>query len=43
MADLPRRMLGNTGMEVTTLAYGAMEMRGGDRGGPEISDEDIPF
>lgn len=40
MADLPRRMLGNTGMEVTTLAYGAMEMRGADRGGPEVSDEE---
>jgi aryl-alcohol dehydrogenase-like predicted oxidoreductase len=39
MADLPRRMLGNTDMEVTTLAYGAMEMRGGGRG-PEVSDEE---
>jgi aryl-alcohol dehydrogenase-like predicted oxidoreductase len=39
MPDLPKRMLGNTGMEVTTLAYGAMEMRGGPRG-PEISDEE---
>jgi aryl-alcohol dehydrogenase-like predicted oxidoreductase len=39
MAELPRRMLGNTGMEVTTLAYGAMEMRGGGRG-PELTDDE---
>jgi aryl-alcohol dehydrogenase-like predicted oxidoreductase len=39
MADLPRRTLGRTGMDVTTLAYGAMELRGGPRG-PEISDDE---
>jgi aryl-alcohol dehydrogenase-like predicted oxidoreductase len=39
MADLPRRTLGRTGMEVTTLAYGAMELRGGPRG-PEVSDDE---
>jgi aryl-alcohol dehydrogenase-like predicted oxidoreductase len=39
MADLPRRTLGRTGMDVTTLAYGAMELRGGPRG-PDISDDE---
>jgi aryl-alcohol dehydrogenase-like predicted oxidoreductase len=38
MADLPRRTLGRTGLEVTTLGFGAMELRGGTNG-PEISDE----
>lgn len=38
MADLPRRTLGRTGLEVTTLGFGAMELRGGATG-PEISDE----
>jgi aryl-alcohol dehydrogenase-like predicted oxidoreductase len=38
MADIPRRTLGRTGVEVTTLGFGAMELRGGPRG-PEISDE----
>ena len=28
MAELPRRMLGRTGLEVTTLGFGAMELRG---------------
>lgn len=28
MPDLPRRPLGGTGMDVTVLAYGAMELRG---------------
>jgi aryl-alcohol dehydrogenase-like predicted oxidoreductase len=37
MAALPRRELGRTGVEVTTLAYGAMELRDGPRG-PEVSD-----
>ena len=37
MADLPRRSLGSTGLEVTTLGFGAMELRGRP-GGPEISD-----
>ncbi|HEX9467779.1 MAG TPA: aldo/keto reductase [Acidimicrobiia bacterium] len=39
MADLPRRTFGRTGLEVTTLGFGAMELRG-ERFGPEISDED---
>lgn len=38
MTSLPRRMLGRTGLEVTTLGYGAMELRGAPRG-PEVSDE----
>jgi len=38
MANLPTRTLGRTGLEVTTLGYGAMELRGGSRG-PELSDE----
>ena len=33
------RVLGRTGAEVTTLGYGAMELRGAPRG-PEVSDED---
>jgi aryl-alcohol dehydrogenase-like predicted oxidoreductase len=32
-------MLGNTGLEVTTLGFGAMELRGGPTG-PEIDDAD---
>ena len=40
MADLPKRVLGRTGVEVTTLGYGAMELRGGARGGREVSDAD---
>lgn len=32
MADLPRRQLGRTGLEVTMLGYGAMELRGAPRG-----------
>ncbi|MBO0714216.1 MAG: aldo/keto reductase [Acidimicrobiales bacterium] len=39
MADIPRRTLGRTGLEVTTLGYGAMELRG-SRGAPEMSDEE---
>jgi aryl-alcohol dehydrogenase-like predicted oxidoreductase len=38
MADLPTRQLGRTGMQVTTLGYGAMELRGAPRG-RDISDE----
>jgi aryl-alcohol dehydrogenase-like predicted oxidoreductase len=34
---LPTRPLGSTGVEVTILGYGAMELRGGPRG-PEIED-----
>ena len=37
MADLPRRTLGRTGLEVTTLGYGAMELRGVPRG-REVSE-----
>ena len=32
MTDLPTRELGRTGLQVTTLGYGAMELRGGSRG-----------
>ena len=32
MSDLPKRTLGRTGLEVTTLGYGAMELRGAPRG-----------
>lgn len=39
MADLPKRVLGKTGFEVTTLGFGAMELRGGPHG-PEIADEE---
>lgn len=39
MADLAKRVLGRTGAEVTTLGYGAMELRGAPRG-REISEDD---
>ena len=39
MPTIPVRALGNTGMDVTTLAYGAMELRGGPAR-PDVSDED---
>jgi aryl-alcohol dehydrogenase-like predicted oxidoreductase len=39
MADIPRRTLGRTGLEVTTLGFGAMELRG-DQDGPQIDDAD---
>jgi aryl-alcohol dehydrogenase-like predicted oxidoreductase len=39
MGDLPKRTLGRTGLAVTALSYGAMELRGAPRG-PEITDED---
>ena len=32
MPDLPTRTLGRTGLEVTSLGYGAMELRGSPRG-----------
>ena len=38
MTGIPTRTLGRTGLEVTTLGFGAMELRGAPRG-PEISDE----
>ena len=39
MTDLPTRPLGRTGFNVTTLGFGAMELRGAPRG-PELSDEE---
>src|SRR5437868_4908032 len=39
MAELPRRRLGRTDMEVSTLGYGAMELRGGDRGRPVTEEQ----
>ena len=36
---LPRNILGRTGFEVTSLGFGAMELRG-EPGGPAISDAD---
>jgi aryl-alcohol dehydrogenase-like predicted oxidoreductase len=39
MVEIPRRTLGRTGLEVTTLGFGAMELRG-DQGGPQIDDDD---
>ncbi len=38
MPDLPKRTLGRTGLEVTTLGYGSMEMRGVPRG-RDVSEE----
>lgn len=38
MNSLPRQRLGRTGLEVTTLGYGAMEVRGAPAG-PPVSDE----
>lgn len=40
MTDLAKRPLGRTGVEVTTLGFGAMELRGVPRG-REVSDADI--
>src|SRR5215211_5902146 len=37
-SELPKRLLGRTGLNVTTLGYGAMELRGAPRG-RDISDE----
>jgi aryl-alcohol dehydrogenase-like predicted oxidoreductase len=39
MPDLPRKTLGRTGMEVTTLGFGAMELRNSP-GGRQVSDAD---
>jgi aryl-alcohol dehydrogenase-like predicted oxidoreductase len=36
---IPRRTLGHTGVEVSSLGYGAMELRGEPRG-PAITDDD---
>lgn len=40
MATLPRRALGSTGLYVTALGYGAMELRGRPRG-RDLSDKDV--
>jgi aryl-alcohol dehydrogenase-like predicted oxidoreductase len=39
MTEIPRRTLGRTGLEVSTLGYGAMELRGAPNG-PDLSDAD---
>jgi aryl-alcohol dehydrogenase-like predicted oxidoreductase len=39
MTDLPTRKLGRTGVDVTTLGFGAMELRGAPRG-PELTDDE---
>jgi aryl-alcohol dehydrogenase-like predicted oxidoreductase len=39
MTDLPKRKLGRTGFEATTLGFGAMELRGAPRG-PEITERE---
>ena len=39
MPDLPKRTLGRTGLEVTTLGYGAMELRGEPRGRPVTPEQ----
>jgi aryl-alcohol dehydrogenase-like predicted oxidoreductase len=39
MSDIPRRPLGRTGLEVTTLGYGAMELRNA-RGAPSVTESD---
>lgn len=39
MAELQRRTFGRTGLEVTALGFGAMELRGGPTG-PELPDEE---
>ena len=38
MSELPRRQLGRTGLHVTMLGYGAMELRGASRG-RDVSDQ----
>jgi len=39
MSDLPTRTLGRTGLRVTQLGYGAMELRGAPRGRPVDDDQ----
>ena len=39
MTELVQRTLGRTGLEVTTLGFGAMELRG-DAAGPALSDDE---
>src|SRR5262250_2410872 len=38
MTQLPRRQLGRTGLQVSTLGYGAMEIRGAPRG-RDVTDQ----
>ena len=38
MAELPKRALGRTGLQVTMLGYGAMELRGAPRG-RDVTDQ----
>ena len=38
MSELPKRQLGRTGLQVTMLGYGAMELRGAPRG-RDVSDQ----
>ena len=40
MGDLTRRAFGNTGLEVSVLGFGAMELRGQADGGPPVGDAD---
>lgn len=40
MSPLPTTTLGRTGLEVTRLGYGAMELRGGPRG-RELSEDEV--
>jgi len=39
MTELPTRTLGRTGLQVTQLGYGAMELRGAPRGRPVSDDQ----
>src|SRR6185436_14145983 len=39
MSDLPTRTLGRTGLDVTQLGFGAMELRGPPRGRPIDDDQ----
>lgn len=38
MSELLKRTLGRTGLDVTILGYGAMELRGAPSGGPAVDD-----
>ena len=39
MTDLPKRVLGRTGLQVTMLGYGAMELRGAPRARPTTEEQ----
>lgn len=39
MTDLPKRELGRTGLQVTVLGYGAMELRGAPRARPTTDEQ----